>query len=107
MYCNLDDNCIYHVFYGGNCYLGDCSVTTQTLPDQGYGSVVYKAGLSEASVCQDRFPENNDYQNVWTTFVFESLDPGTTGEPECAIRCMLHPYNKCHFYAFINGRCYF
>ena len=45
MYCNLDDNCIYHVFYGGNCYLGDCSVTTQTLPDQGYGSVVYKAGM--------------------------------------------------------------
>ena len=44
MYCNLDDSCIYHVFYGGNCYLGDCSVTTQTLPDQGYGSVVYKAG---------------------------------------------------------------
>ena len=65
--------------------------------------------MSEASlsVCQDRFPENNDYKNVWTTFVFESLDPRTTGEPECAIRCMLHPNNKCHFYAFINGRCYF
>ena len=37
----------------------------------------------------------------------ESLDPGTTGEPECAIRCMLHPYDRCHFYAWINSRCYF
>ena len=44
MYCQLDDSCSYYVFSGGNCYLGDCSVTTQTLANQGSATVVYKSG---------------------------------------------------------------
>ena len=44
MYCHLDDSCTYYAFHNGNCYLGDCSVTTQTLSNQGSASVVYKAG---------------------------------------------------------------
>ena len=44
MYCQLDDSCSYFVYNGGNCYLGDCSVTSQTLANQGSATVTYKAG---------------------------------------------------------------
>ena len=47
MYCHHDTQCSYYVYYGSSCYLGDCAQTTQTLPNQGHGTVYYKYGKSE------------------------------------------------------------
>ena len=59
------------------------------------------------AVCAGRFPDNNQYYSHWATYIWTSIDPGTNGEPECAIRCMLNYYERCHFYAWISNRCYF
>ena len=47
MYCHLDTQCNYHVYYGSSCYLGDCTQTTQTLSNLGHGVVYYKHGKTE------------------------------------------------------------
>merc|ERR1712223_1316645 len=106
MYCQLDDSCSYFVFTGGNCYLGDCSVTSQTLANQGSATVTYKAGLSISGLadCGNLFPENDQFTFHWGTYIWTSIT--TAGEPNCAILCLMHYLERCHFYAWINSRCY-
>lgn len=41
MYCNLDANCAFYVYFGGICHLGDCSVTAPIIGDQAGSHAVY------------------------------------------------------------------
>ena len=50
MHCHLSNDCIYYVFYNGNCYLGDCSVTAQTLSNQNYATAYFKSGNSQEKI---------------------------------------------------------
>ena len=61
----------------------------------------------DSSPCTARFVTNDQFTNVWTSFVYEYTYSGSQGENYCAMKCLMEYYERCHFYWLHNGYCYF
>ena len=67
---------------------------------------VFIAFIPDSSVCTARFVTNDQFTNVWTSFIYEYSSTIGDSEDYCAMRCLMEYYERCHFYWY-NGYCYY
>jgi hypothetical protein len=55
----------------------------------------------------NKFATNYQFSSfIWPTYVFDYFNLGVGNEAECAVKCLLYDYEKCHFYFWSGTTCY-
>ena len=60
--------------------------------------------------CKNIFIEDHRFANTWELkrHIYTHSVPGSDGgEFECAMRCLTDYSNRCHFYAYVRGYCFY
>ena len=67
------------------------------------------AAFTYANSCLHPFEENNQFNGIWSTYIYESVKLSGGADSECADRCLIDHEDKCHFYNYNVSidTCYF
>ena len=107
MFCQMEESCQFHLIYNGKCHLGDCSVASPILGNQGDATIYYKDSSSSLSSCTSTFIPDSRWINQYSTYLYTYHHPSNGGLGECALICLLRTDERCHFYALNHGYCVF
>ena len=71
--------------------------------------IYFLAGETYLVGCKEAFTEDHRFANQWhlREHLFSYSTPQEGKENECALRCLVEYYNRCHFYTYIRDYCFY
>jgi hypothetical protein len=126
----LEETCEYYVSISGICHFGNFNQASILGVSSDRWYVYYKTSkycnrqhiwncpkivvvllyflaMTFLTGTLNKFATNYQFSSfIWPTYVFDYFHLGVGNEAECAVKCLLYDYEKCHFYFWSGTTCY-